>query len=150
MAATSSNLPNLSTKFRRLGAIFENCEVKAVVTLRHPLDYLYSCYVTVYPKLFGLVRELDTDDKFAQAVINDPKNLYFESFFYEVWLRDLRAHFDTHVLRFEDFEDDPMKIYGELAPSLNIAEVQVNRSTSEPRLNVKDKPESGEFLVFRN
>lgn len=129
----------LVEKFERLKAVFEGYRVKVVITLRDPIDYLYSMYVQLYPDFFSRIPELNSFEKYVRKLQVDPDNTLFESFFYDRWVPKLRSNFDVTFIRYESLSNSEGKVFSTWANLLGISDGEFREFFSTSRVNVKKK-----------
>lgn len=132
------NLP-LSEKFRILGEIFEGYDLKIVVTLRDPIDYLYSLYVELYPDYFSYIREINSINKYLSKLLGNPDDLLFESFFYDKWLKILGKKFEVSVISYEKLASGDHGTLASWANLLDITEPEFSTLFNSRKVNVKPK-----------
>lgn len=132
------NLP-LKRKFANLRSIFRGYEVQVVVTLRDPVDYLYSLYVQLYPDFCVKVRELNSVQKYIDRLLSDPSNILFESFFYSQWLPELKSRFNVAVFQYRDLQAKDPSIYQGWANILNIPVHEFSVLFDAEKVNEKKK-----------
>ena len=129
----------LVEKFERLKAVFEGYRVKVVITLRDPIDYLYSMYVQLYPDFFSRIPELNSVEKYVRKLQVDPDNTLFESFFYDRWVPKLRSNFDVTFIHYESLSNSDGKVFSTWANLLGISSNEFREFFSTSRVNVKKK-----------
>ncbi|WP_288365933.1 hypothetical protein [uncultured Marinobacter sp.] len=132
------NLP-LKKKFENLRAIFQGYDVQVVVTLRDPLDYLYSLYVQLYPDFSSRVWELNSVQKYVECLLSDPDNVLFESFFYSKWLPELRSRFDVSVFQYQDLAAKASSAYQGWANVLGLPVDEFRGLFDAKKVNEKKK-----------
>ena len=54
-----------------LKSVFIDCDVKLLISLRHPVDFVFSYYVQTYHVRFYWNKDLNTFEKFAQHLLNN-------------------------------------------------------------------------------
>jgi hypothetical protein len=113
------NLP-LARKFENLRAIFEGYNVQVVVTLRDPVDYLYSLYVQLYPDFFINIKHLNSVQKYVDHFISHPDDVLFESLFHSKFLSELQNNFDVIVFQYEQLSAKKLSAYQSWAYLLDI------------------------------
>lgn len=132
------NLP-LSEKIANLYTLFEGYEVTVVVTLRDPVDYLYSLYVELYPEFCASVKGLNTIQKYTQYLINNPSDVLFESFFFQSWLPILEKNFDLKVFEFEELSTGDTLVYQRWSNLLGLDTCEFKERFEAKKVNVKSK-----------
>ena len=132
------NLP-LSRKFENLRVVFKGYDVRVVVTLRQPIDYLYSLYVQLYPDFCSKVHELNSVQKYADRLISDQNNVLFESFFYTRWLSELKDRFQVTKFQYEDISNRLSSAYQGWANLLGIPVDEFKSLFDDKVLNRKER-----------
>ncbi|PFG09275.1 sulfotransferase domain-containing protein [Marinobacter sp. LV10MA510-1] len=130
---------SLSKKFERLNAIFEGYNVKVVVTLRDPVDYLYSLYVQLYPDFCAKVKDINSIEKYVDKLIKTPNDTLFESFFYDRWLQKVPSNFELTILKYEQISQRAQCFYEEWARLLGLSTMEFQGYFDSKRMNVKIK-----------
>ncbi|MEQ9544768.1 MAG: sulfotransferase domain-containing protein [Marinobacter sp.] len=134
----NENLP-LKKKFENLNAIFQDYDVQVVVTLRDPVDYLYSLYVQLYPDFCSRVQELNSVQKYVERLLSDPSDVLFESFFYSQWLPELQNRFDVAVFQYQDLAVKAPSAYQGWADVLEVPVDEFSILFDAKRVNEKKK-----------
>jgi len=94
-------------RLENLKRILSVFEVKTFVSLRAPIDFFYSYYIELFPTTFVRCEKLDTLDKFASEVINDPSNKDFDIVRFDRILFHINTLFsELHIILFEDLKQD--------------------------------------------
>lgn len=94
------NLP-LAVKINNLADIFSGYDVQVIVTLRNPVEYLYSLYVELYPDFCSNVRKVNSIEKYSGELVSNPDDILFESFFFDRWIALLKKQFPLSVVSYE-------------------------------------------------
>lgn len=129
----------LSEKFDNLRRVFEGYNLNVIVTLRHPVDYLYSLYVQLYPDFCSRIKEFNSIEKYTDQLLRDSNGVLFESFFFRRWLPQLEETFNLTVLEYEDFKTDCLKVYTIWGDLLGISGKDFQEYFNYRKLNVKIK-----------
>lgn len=129
----------LTKKFENLRVLLHGYDVQVVVTIRNPIDYLYSLYVELYPDYFSKVKELNSIEKYIEHLISNPNDVLFDSFFYSRWMRDLQGKFQVVVLQYECLEYGASSIYKDWGDMLGITEEHFSELFNIRRVNEKKK-----------
>lgn len=129
----------LSVKFDNLSEIFREYDLKVVVTLRNPVDYLYSLYVELYPDYCSSVRDLNTIKKYTNKFLKNPDCLLFESLFFDRWLEALGGKFSVSVLSYEKLANHDQDTSVTWANLLGIDVTEFSECFNTKKVNVKAK-----------
>lgn len=132
------NLP-LSKKFQNLSRILQGYNVEVVVTLRSPVEYLYSLYVQLYPDYCSKIPSLNSVQKYIERLVANPDDVIFESYFHEHWLSHLKSNFSVKVLNYEDLSFNNCSIYESWAELLSISTDEFKGYFDGTKVNVKTK-----------
>lgn len=136
------NLP-LKRKINNLKKLLQPYDVKVVITLRDPIDYLYSLYVQLHPDFYSQIKKLNSVTKFAEKLINEPNDTLFESFFYDEYLPYLSENFDLEVMYFEDLNIDKVLYYKAWACLLGVDTSGFKILFEKKHVNQKKKTAKG-------
>jgi hypothetical protein len=129
----------LSEKIENLTKIFEDYDVKVVVTLRDPVDYLYSLYVELYPDYCSKVREINSVQNYVKSLLSNPGDLLFESFFFKKWLPVLEKNFDVTVFKYSQLVSKDPSVYQGWAALLGLTTDEFREYFDSKKVNVKTK-----------
>lgn len=129
----------LSKKLKNLSDIFIGYDVSVVVTLRNPVDYLYSLYVELYPDFCIKFRELNSIQKYSEKLVKEPHDILFESFFYGNWLDILDNLFSVSILSYENLSKTDKRTNSTWANLLGITEEEFSEYFNLKKVNVKKK-----------
>jgi hypothetical protein len=129
----------LSEKIENLTKIFEDYDVKVVVTLRDPVDYLYSLYVELYPDYCSKVREINSVQNYVKSLLSNPDDLLFESFFFKRWLPVLEKNFDVTVFKYSQLVSKDPSVYQGWAALLGLTTDEFRKYFDSKKVNVKTK-----------
>lgn len=129
----------LSEKFGNLAKVFEGYDVKVVVTLRDPVDYLYSLYVQIYPDICSKIKELNSIEKYVGSLLSNPDNVLFESFFFDQWLPCLKNEFDVTVFQYDQLVSKNPLVYQNWAKLLGLPTDEFREYFDSKKVNVKNK-----------
>jgi len=132
------NLP-LSVKVNNLADIFHGYDVKVVVTLRNPVEYLYSLYVELYPDFFSNIRKLNSIEKYGGELISRPNDVLFESFFFDRWIALLKSKFLLSVTSYEKLVAGDEATMSKWADLLGVDNQCFSDLFNEKKVNVKKK-----------
>jgi hypothetical protein len=140
---------NLSTTrinknvFYNLTQVFNNCNIKLLVSIRSPVDMLFSNYVQSFPNRFFWHRHKNTFNKYSQDfIINHHSQEYLE-FMYEDYLQVIDCFFNNKtVLLFEDLKSDKESYFSSLAACLNIDKNEISERFLTKHQNIKIKTRS--------
>lgn len=132
------NLP-LSDKFDNLKALFAGYDVQVVVTIREPVDYLYSLYVQLYPDFCSKVAKVNTVEKYVDLLLAGNDRILFESFFYSHWLPEIESLFSVSVLEYENLKDPSSFVYSQWAGLLGMKRSEFVNLFNKEAVNVKKK-----------
>jgi hypothetical protein len=148
------NVP-LSRKLQNLNYILSDYDVSFIITLRNPLDYMYSLYVELYPSHCSQVKSLDTFKKYADTFLGDAKNTLFESFFYKDVLDEVGGSVDLTITFFEDLKDNVDSFQSAWASALCIEnskfkELFETKHRNQKKSNNKGRSKTFSFKVLEN
>lgn len=133
-----NNLP-LSVKVNNLADIFDGYDVQVVVTLRNPVEYLYSLYVELYPDFFSNIRKLNSIEKYGGELISRPNDVLFESFFFDRWIALLKSKFLLSVASYEKLVVGDEATISKWAELLGVDNQHFSDLFNEKKVNVKQK-----------
>ena len=124
----------------RLSEVFSSCDIKLLVSLRSPVDIIFSRYVENYAmyKYSHLGKRLDTFENFSKYLLeNNNSEMLFE-FLYENHLHLIDKYFnDKTVLLFEDLKHDEDSYFLSLSNSLGIDKNKIKDLFLVKHQNVK-------------
>ena len=107
ISTTLTNPVDFSTMLKQLQFIFSSCDIHCLLSLRKPVDYIFSLYVEMYRWIYHSQKKKDTFIKFTQHLFNDPYNAKYTLYFYEQYLSIVDQYFKNKtVLLFEDLIHD--------------------------------------------
>ncbi|OJS99850.1 hypothetical protein [Marinobacter nauticus] len=132
------NLP-LSQKFKGLAKVLDGYSVQVVVTLRDPVDYLYSLYVELYPDYCSNVKSVNSINKYVDKLIYSPEDIFYESFFFDKWINDLGKSFEVSVLSFEGLARGDEREVSTWAEALGVSKDEFRHLFNSKKVNVKAK-----------
>ena len=130
---------SLFEKFKNLEALFSGYTVEVVVTLRDPVDYLYSLYVQLYPDFFSKNRALNSIDKFAGLLLEFPGDVLFESFHYKKWLPKLDALFPVTIVEYEQIKNPASLFHLNWSRLLGMSDADFFDALNKEKVNAKRK-----------
>jgi hypothetical protein len=132
------NLP-LAEKFENMARLLRGYDVQIVVTLRDPIDYLYSLYVQLYPDFFSKIKSLNSTDKYVESIFANPEDVLFESLFFSRWLPNLKEKFSVTVFQYENIGAASQSIEKQWESLLDLSPGEFAKYFSSKKLNVKNK-----------
>lgn len=130
---------SLTEKFANLEKLMAGYDVKVVVTLREPVDYLYSLYVELYPEYCSKVRELSTVEKYTNALLKRPDDRLFETFHYGRWLPQLKDVFPVTVIQYEQLNGAESQAFSTWGSLLGISQSEFAGLFNKQAVNTKKK-----------
>jgi len=132
------NLP-LAVKINNLADIFSGYDLQVIVTLRNPVEYLYSLYVELYPDFCSNVRKIDSIEKYGDELISSPDDILFESFFFDRWLVLLKNEFPLSVVSYEKLVAGDEVTMSKWADLLGVDQQCFSDLFNVKKVNVKQK-----------
>ncbi|AFI83930.1 hypothetical protein Q7A_1090 [Methylophaga nitratireducenticrescens] len=138
------NLP-LSEKIQNLNDLLSEFEVKVLMTIRQPVDYIFSLYVQLHAEFYRKIKELDTFEKYAHYFVNSESNIDQESVFMEETIKLVSNYFDTKILVFEDIKHDPKYFAQQVALALETDKHLVEKIILDQHENIKKGGEGGVY-----
>lgn len=138
---------SLAEKINNLDVILSNYNVEVLLTLRNPVDYLFSLYVELHPDFFSLDGRLDTFEKYSINLLENRSDPLYESVYYGRLIRLISSHFDLNVTLYEDLGENPGAYYLTLARVLGVDEKRVCTCLGATHENKKLKESGGVYSV---
>ncbi|MCX4193378.1 hypothetical protein [Methylophaga sp. OBS1] len=138
------NLP-LTKKIENLKQILSQFDVTVVLTIRQPVDYLYSLYVQLYGQYYQANRQLDSFEKFSGQLLSTDDYNEQESVFMHKNIELLARFFETKVLVFEDIKHQPDYFCGQLAELLGVKPELVCEAILGNHENIKKRAGDGVY-----
>ena len=133
-----------STMLKQLQFIFSSCDIHCLLSLRKPVDYIFSLYVEMYRWIYHSQKKKDTFIKFTQHLFNDPYNAKYTLYFYEQYLSIVDQYFKNKtVLLFEDLIHDKKTYFSTLASLLGIEESYIRDGFLRKTLHITKKKKKG-------
>ncbi|MZR64147.1 hypothetical protein [Alcanivorax sp. DP30] len=129
----------LAEKFANLEKLLTGYNVKVVVTLREPVDYLYSLYVELYPDFCSKVRELDSVEKYTNTLLERPDDCLFESYHFSKWLSRLEKSFPVTVIEYDQLKDPASEAFTIWSSLLGITQDDFYEHFNSQAVNTKKK-----------
>ena len=129
---------------KQLQFIFSSCDIHCLLSLRKPVDYIFSLYVEMYRWIYHSQKKKDTFIKFTQHLFNDPYNAKYTLYFYEQYLSIVDQYFKNKtVLLFEDLIHDKKTYFSTLASLLGIEESYIRAGFLRKTLHITKKKKKG-------
>ena len=141
----ANDLSDVSATLHNLGGLFRDDDVTLMVSLRNPVDYVFSWYVEIYWWQFYERREEATLDWFfEQLLCHGPEDEPWFAFFPEAVLRALARYFARiHVVLYEDLDHDRPAYFATIAAGLPAEPEEIARLFLGVRQNPGVYTESG-------
>ena len=113
-------LRDASATLHNLGELFRGDDVTILLSLRSPVDYVFSWYVETYYWRFYEWKEYATSASFFDQLLrHGPDEEPWFAFFYDAYLQALARHFDRiNVVLYEDLQHDPQSYFSTIAAGL--------------------------------
>lgn len=99
------NLP-LTEKVRNLSEMLLDYDVRVLLTVRQPLDYLFSLYVELYKDFYSKDKSKNTFNKYASSILASANPVDQSSVYIHDNIALLSKFFPTTVVFFEDLKYD--------------------------------------------
>lgn len=126
-----------------LAQIFINCEVKLLISLRNPVDSLFSLYVHIYTS-FMYDEHRNTFEKFSQHLLNNLDSEKYVAFLPENHLALLNKYFSNiSIMLFEDLINDQDEYFTTLSTLLKIDKNDIKSKFLTKKLNTKRNASTG-------
>ena len=111
-----------------LKIIFQKCDIKILISLRSPVDMLFSVFIEDYPWLYYADENRNTFEKFGKRIVRNFTDIDYLQFKYEAYLNLVDQYFgDKTVLLFEDLKYDQNTYFSTLSHLLGIEKDEANR-----------------------
>ena len=111
-----------------LKTIFQKCDIKILISLRSPVDMLFSVFIEDYPWLYYADENRNTFEKFGKRIVRNFTDIDYLQFKYEAYLNLVDQYFgDKTVLLFEDLKYDQNTYFSTLSHLLGIEKDEANR-----------------------
>jgi len=137
-----SMLFDLNTTFSNLKEVLSDCDIKVLVSLRTPVDELFSYYVESY-YMFRHTKE-NTFELFDRSAINSKHREKYLQFSYEDYLSMVSTYFtDLTVILYEDLVNDKKQYFQSLYGVFNIGSERVRTMFLSERRNTKEQTNKG-------
>ena len=134
-------------RVRNMRRLLRGIDVKVLVTLRSPVEYVYAAYVEGYSSRFCAMPRYDTFDKFTDHLARSRERHREEiAFFLDGYLRTVGRGFnDIEVLLYEDLRHDPPCYFGRLAACLDADPAEIERMFHAVQQNRGTYTETGKL-----
>ena len=128
-----------------LRGLFRAGEVRILMSLRSPVDFLLAAYAEGYYWRFHRVRGLNTLDRFLRELLRSGAGSgAWLVCFQGPWLRAVGRRFDdVRVLLYEDLAHDPKTYFRGLAACLEADPADIERAFSSRRWNAGARSPAG-------
>ena len=144
ISTTLTNPVYFSMMLKQLQFIFSSCDIHCLLSLRKPVDYIFSLYVEMYRWIYHSQKENNTFTKFTQHLFNDPYNAKYTPFFYEQYLATVDQYFKNKtVLLFEDLIHDQKTYFSTLASLLDVEKSYISAEFLRKTLHITKKKKKG-------
>ncbi len=144
ISTTLTNPVYFSMMLKQLQFIFSSCDIHCLLSLRKPVDYIFSLYVEMYRWCYHYQKENNTFTKFTQHLFNDSHNAKYTSFFYEQYLATVDQYFrNKTVLLFEDLIHNQKTYFSTLASLLAVEESYIRDGFLSKTLHITKKKKKG-------
>jgi hypothetical protein len=135
---------NISNILYNLKQIFINCDVKLLISLRSPVDLVFSFYVQSYSVRFYHDKHRDTFEKFAQHLLNNVDSKECWGFLFEDYLALVDNYFsNTSIMLFEDLINDQDYYFTTLSTLLKIDKNDIKSKFLTKKQNTKITTSTG-------
>ncbi len=122
----------------------ENFEVTVLISLRNPIDFLYSYYVELFRWYFYKHKELNTIEKYINKLIEDPNNEIFMVHFYDRFLEYLKKYFSNiNIILYEDIKYDIEEYSNKLSLLLGVEKQLIKEIFSKNIRNTRQATHTG-------
>jgi len=129
-----------------LSRILEGCSVDVLLSLRNPVDFMFSYYVELYKWQYFSDSSSNSFEKFAKRVIDQPKNNEFDVLFFERFIAQVKLYFShIHIILFEDLKYDPLAYFDQLAALLPIHRKVLMPLFLDKQVNTRVASVNGKF-----
>ncbi len=137
---------DLNNIFKQLQFVFSSCDIHCLLSLRLPVDFIFSLYLEMYRWVYHYQKENDTFIKFTQHLFNDPHNAKYIMFFYEQYLSIVSQYFSNKtVLLFEDLLHDRQTYFRILANLLGVEENYISTGFLQKAQHITKKTKTRHF-----
>ena len=149
ISTTLTNPVYFSTMLKQLQFIFSSCDIHCLLSLRKPVDYIFSLYVEMYRWCYHYQKENNTFTKFTQHLFNDSHNAKYTSFFYEQYLATVDQYFrNKTVLLFEDLIHNQKNYFSTLASLLAVEESYIRDGFLSKTLHITKKKKNPPVYIL--
>ncbi len=140
-----SLLCDLDVLYFNLNTLFQFCEITCVISLRSPVDYMFSLYVQMNWK-FHYDKRFDNFEKFSAGVMSDPESKKYTEFFYDRYLNLVDRFFNKKiVLLYEDLIHDSEYYFEILSKVTGVEKSKIQKYFLDKRLNEKKIHREGKY-----
>jgi len=95
-------------RFQNLSKLFGGCDVRLLVSLRNPVDFIFSYYVEMHKWHYWSIKSSDTFEKFVVRLLSNPNKSEFDILFFHRFINQIKKNFHSvQVVLFEDIKNDP-------------------------------------------
>ena len=130
---------NVNNVLYNLKQTFIDCDVQVLISLRAPVDLVFSYYVQVYPFGYYKDKHRDTFEKFAQHLLNNVDSKAYLKFLFEDYLALLDNHFSNiKIMLFEDLINDQDHYFTTLSTLLKIDKNDIKSKFLTKKQNTKE------------
>ena len=135
---------NTDNVLYNLKQIFINCDVKVLISLRQPVDLVFSFYVQTYHSRFHHDKHRNTFEKFAQHLLNNIDSKAYLAFLFEEYLALLDTYFsNTSIMLFEDLIHDQDCYFTTLSTLLKIDKNDIKSKFLTKKQNTRGTTSTG-------
>jgi len=140
---------DFSFLLEKIELLLRECEVNILISLRSPVDFLFSYYVELYRWQFYKDNKLNTFDKFIEKLLADSESTDFDILFFERFLFKIENKFpNINVLLFEDINNDTKFYCKQLSDILVLSEDEIESKLFKSKHNQRTKTEIGKFSEY--
>lgn len=138
------NLP-LNEKLKKLAELLSEYDVEVFVSLRQPVEYLYSLYTELYTRHYSKISYQNSFKKYVENFLETEIDLDQESAYMHRTVELISHYFKTKVLLFDTMKADPMTYSKFLAGILTVDESWVFNTITSKQENRKQKSRNGVY-----
>ena len=113
-----TNCISVQDKVSNLKQVFEGHDVKVLISLRKPVDYLYSLYIQLYSTYYQFDKSNSDFNSYLTRLLNEGDQTEIGHLNYNLILDTLDENFELNVLIFEDLKFDKENYFSKVNETL--------------------------------
>jgi len=143
---TETDKNNYDIFINRLSKLLKKYEVNTLLSLREPVDFIYSYYVQTFPQVFSQTKNLNNFKVFINQILQTPEDDIFRMFFFSSFIKFLSEKFtNINILLYEDLKYDQNVYFESLSKLLPVNKDELKNMFNKKEKNVKKQNSNGKI-----